>query len=60
MYSATTDSGAPPHDPAEYDGDQKCPAIRARLTRPVNSCRSQYADTPLSLLTSVATGSFGG
>lgn len=31
MYSFTTAKGAPPHDPAKYDGDQKCPCILTRF-----------------------------
>ena len=47
--SFTTARGPPPHDPAKYDGDQKCPRVIARLILPVNSCRNRRAETPLRL-----------
>jgi hypothetical protein len=60
MYSFTTDSGAPPHDPAKYEGDQKWPCMIARLTRPVNSARRRREETPLRLFTKLASATFGG
>src|SRR5665647_1103875 len=44
-------SGAPPHDPAKYDGDHNRPRIAARLIRPTKSCRNRLDETPLSELT---------
>ena len=43
--------GAPPHDPAKYDGDQNLPCIAAGLIWPTKSCRSRREETPLRELT---------
>ncbi len=60
MYSRNSAIGAVPADTAKYDGDQKCPRIEARFTRPVNSARSIRADTPFREFTSAETATFGG
>ncbi len=59
-YWPMIDRGAPPREAAKYDGDQKCPCMIARLTRPVNSYRSRRAETPLSEPASLETDTFGG
>jgi hypothetical protein len=43
----TVDSGAPPHDPAKYDGDQNLPRIGALLILPTKSYRNRLDETPL-------------
>jgi hypothetical protein len=60
MYWRMMLSGAPPQDAAKQDGDQKCPRMLARFTRPVNSARSLRAETPLREFTSADTATFGG
>ena len=60
MYWRMMLSGAPPQDAAKYDGDQKCPCMMCRFTRPANSARSRLAETPLSEFTSAETATFGG
>ena len=60
MYCLMIDRGAPPHEAAKYEGDQKCPCMVARFTRPVKSCRSLLLDTPLSEFTSEDTATLGG
>ena len=39
MYCRMMLSGAPPQDAAKEDGDQKCPCMMCRFTRPVNCDR---------------------
>jgi hypothetical protein len=46
MYCRMMLSGAPPQDAAKWDGDQKCPCMMCRFTRPVDSGRIRRADTP--------------
>src|SRR5450759_3643251 len=53
-------SGAPPHDPAKYDGDHNRPRIAAGLIRPTKSCRNRLDETPLSELTRWESATFGG
>jgi hypothetical protein len=37
MYWRTIAGGAPPHGAEKYEGGHRCPCVRARLMRPVNS-----------------------
>ncbi len=53
-------SGAPPQGVAKEGGDQKCPRMRCRFTRPVASDRSSRAGTPLRLFTGAGTATLGG
>jgi hypothetical protein len=52
--------GAPPQDAANEDGDQKCPGLICRFTRPVASDRIRRADTSLRLFTRAETAALGG
>ena len=52
-------SGAPPHDPVTYDGDQNLPCIAALLILPTKSCRSRREETPLRELTRWESATFG-
>ena len=54
------DSGAPPHDPAKYDGDQNRPRIAALLILPTKSCRNRLDERPLRELTRWESATFGG
>ncbi len=45
--------GAPPQDPAKYDGDQNTDPVPIRLIRPVYSARKYRELTPFKLLTSL-------
>ena len=47
-YSRTTESGAPPHDAAKYDGDHRTPRCK-RPARSGRSLRSRRLDTPFSV-----------
>jgi hypothetical protein len=60
MYSLTMLSGAPPQEPAKYEGAQNTEPIPVRLIRPVYSARRYRELTPLRLLTSLEMDTFGG
>ena len=53
MYLEIADKGAPPQDPAKYDGDQKCPPHRNFEMWRGNSLRRMRADTPFRLFTRI-------
>jgi hypothetical protein len=52
--------GAPPRDPAKYDGDQNTDRVPVRLIRPVCSARRCRELTPLGELTSLDRAISGG
>ena len=60
MYSEMTDRGAPPQDPAEYDGDQRCSFHRNFEMRRGNSFLRMRADTRFGRFTRIEICTVGG
>lgn len=58
-YWRSTAIGAPPTDPAQYDGDQRTPFQKQRCGPPY-FCASRLLDTPFRLFTSFEPATFGG